>query len=117
MWIMYFCLFFHNIMKSNNFCIILLYCHICSLLFHFTRSLFVPYAYEPNDCILLSSFELKAILLISAAKTLCLSLLNICPVFNINLLFFHGIFIIFFETIYVNFIFFSRCFILFSSCF
>ena len=37
---------------------------------------------------MLSLFELKAILLISSVKTLCLSLLNFCCVFNINLLFF-----------------------------
>ena len=58
--------------------------------FSLTRSLFVPYAYvsiKSTDCILLSSFELKAILLISSVKTLCLSLLNLRCVFNIDLLF------------------------------
>ena len=35
------------------------------------------------DCILLSSLELKAILLISLVKTLCLSLFNLYCVFNI----------------------------------
>ena len=39
-----------------------------------------------SDCNLLSSFELKAILLISSVKTLCFSLLNLYCVFNINLL-------------------------------
>ena len=56
-----------------------------------TRSLLVPYAYvsiESIDYILLSLFELKAILLISSVKTLCLSLLNLFCVFNINLLLF-----------------------------
>ena len=51
----------------------------------------VPYAYvsiESIDYILLSLFELKAILLISSVKTLCLSLLNLFCVFNINLLLF-----------------------------
>ena len=55
------------------------------------RSLLVPYAcvsIESIDHILLSSFELKAILLISSVKTLCLSLLNLCCAFNISLLFF-----------------------------
>ena len=50
-----------------------------------TRSLFIPYAYVsvgPIDCILLSSFELKAILLISSVKTLCFLLLNLCCVFK-----------------------------------
>ena len=55
------------------------------------KSLFIPYAYvsiESIDCILLSSSEPKAILLIFSVKTLCLSLLNFCCVFNISLLFF-----------------------------
>ena len=43
---------------------------------------------ESIDCILLSSLELKAILLISSVKTLCLSLLNLCCIFNIDLSFF-----------------------------
>ena len=57
-----------------------------------TRSLVVLYGYvsiESVDCILLSSFELKAVLLISSVKTLCLSFLNLCCVFNINILFFY----------------------------
>ena len=51
----------------------------------------VPYTYasiESIDCILLSSFELKGIMSVSSVKTLCLSLLNLCCVFNISLLFF-----------------------------
>ena len=55
--------------------------------FSLTRSLLVPYAYvsiESIDCILLSFFALEAVLLISSAKALCLSLLNLCCVFNIN---------------------------------
>ena len=81
--------FFYNIIKVNHFLykfIILL--HLISS-FSLTRSLHVPYAYisvESIDCILLSSFEPKAILLISSIKTLCPSLLNLCCVFNINLL-------------------------------
>ena len=54
------------------------------------RSLVVLYGYvsiESVDCILLSSFELKAILIISSLKTLCLSLLNLYCDFNIDLLF------------------------------
>ena len=43
---------------------------------------------ESIDCILLSSFELKAMLLISSVNTLCFLLLNLCCVFNISLLFF-----------------------------
>ena len=52
------------------------------------RSVLITCAYvsiESIDYILLSSFELKAILLISSVKTLCLSLLNLCCVFNISL--------------------------------
>ena len=50
------------------------------------RSVLITCAYvsiESIDYILLSSFELKAILLISSVKTLCLSLLNLCCVFHI----------------------------------
>ena len=46
-----------------------------NLLCSHTKSLLVPNAYvsiESIDCILLSSFELKAILLIYSDKTLCL---------------------------------------------
>ena len=64
--------------------------HLISSFLH-TKPLFIPYAYvsiESNECILLSSFELKGILLISTVKTLCLSLLDLCCVFNISSLFF-----------------------------
>ena len=85
-WIKFFYVFFCNIIKVKYFLyrfIILL--HLISS-FSFTRSLLVPY--KSTDCILLSSFELKSILLIFSVKSLCLSLLNPCCVFNINLLFF-----------------------------
>ena len=64
--------------------------HLISSLLH-TRSSLVPYTHIPTeliDCILLSSFEPKEILLVSSVKTLCSSLLNLCCVFNISLLFF-----------------------------
>ena len=72
-----------------------LYCfliliHLISF-FARTKFLFVPYEYvsiESIDCIISSLFELKVILLISSLKTLHFSLLNLCRVFNINLLFF-----------------------------
>ena len=109
------CFLFVNIIKFNNFCMILLYCNIWPFLFHFTRSLVVPYAYESNDFILLPSFEIKIISLISPIRTLCLSLLNLCRVSNINSFFCLW-------NLYDNFLwvsmsipFFSRCFILFSS--
>ena len=63
--------------------------HLISFLL--TRSLLVPYAHisiESIDCILLSSFKIKAILLISSIKTFCFSLLNYCCGFNIDLLLF-----------------------------
>ena len=71
-----------------------MYCFIIlmRLVFSFLhrRSVLITCAYvsiESIDYILLSSFELKAILLISSVKTLCLSLLNLCCVFNISLFF------------------------------
>ena len=81
-------------------------------LFFFTHffSLLVPYAnvsIESIECILLSPFELKVILLISSVKTLCFKLLNLCLVSNIN--FFYQFFMFSFvtkETVSVNFIFF-----------
>ena len=74
-WIIFFCVFFYNIIKVKHF----LYCFIVLLLaissFSLTRSLLVQYAYvsiETIDYILLPSFELKAILLVSSVKTLWL---------------------------------------------
>ena len=82
--------FLCNIIKVNHclyrFIILL---HLNSY-FSLTRSLLVANAYvsiKSIDCILLTSFELKAILSISSVKTLCFSLLNLCCVFNIDLLF------------------------------
>ena len=91
-WIMFFYVFFCNI-KVNHFlhCFIVLL-HLISPFLH-TRSFLVPYAYvsiESIDCTLLLSFKVKAILLIFSIKTLCLSLLNLCFVFNVNLLFFRN---------------------------
>ena len=90
-WIMFFSVFFCNIIKVNHFLydfIILL--HLISS-FSTTRTLLVTYAHvsiKSIDCILLSSFELKAILLVSSVKPLRLPLLNLCCVFNIDLPFF-----------------------------
>ena len=90
-WIMFFYVFICEIInvKYSGIVFIILY----SLIFSFLhiRSLLVPYApvsIELIDCILLSSFELKSILLISLGKTLCLSLLNLCLVFNITFSYF-----------------------------
>ena len=63
--------------------------HLISSFLH-TKSLFIPYAYVSFKSInwyFLSSFELKAILLISSVQTLCFSLLNLFCDFNVNLLF------------------------------
>ena len=87
---MLFYVFFYNIIKVNYFLyhfIILLH-----LIFPFslTRSSIVPYAYvsiESIDCNFLSVVEVKAIFLISSMKTLCLSPLKLCCIFNIDLLF------------------------------
>ena len=117
--IMFFWFFFYNIIKVNPFS----YRFIISLQLIFsislTRSFLVPYAYisiESIDCILLLSFELKTILLISSIKTLCLSLSNLCCVFNINLLLLWVFYDIF--TIYASFTFFYVIYFIFMlSCF
>ena len=99
---MLFYAFFYNIIKVSHFLhrfIILL--HLIYF-FSFTRSLLVPYAYW-IDCVLLSSFELNTILLISSVTTLIVSLLNFCCVGNIDLLLLMKCF----KTIFVNFIFFK----------
>ena len=116
--IIFFNVFFFNIFKVNQFldCFIILL-HLVFSLLHI-KPFLVPYAYVSTksiDCILLSTFELKAVLLlISSVKILCLSLLNLCCVFNINLLFFYEFFIIFFKAIYVNFIFFLVVYFIFK---
>ena len=106
---MFFYVFFCNFIKVNHFLYRFnIFYYIQSLLFHFVGSLLIPYGYvsiESIDCILLSSFELKAVLSISSVKTLCLSLLNLCCVLDIDLLFFIN-FYEFFNTIYVNFFYF-----------
>ena len=98
----------------------IIFLHLISS-FSLTRSLFVPYAYvsiESIDCILLSSSELKAILLISSVKRImslvCLSLLNFRCAFNINLLLFMNYLL----SIYVSFIFVLMIYFIFElSCF
>ena len=77
--------------------------------FLLTRSLLVSHAYvsiKPIDCILSSSFELKAILFIFSVETLYLSL---SCVFNIDLLLFMN------SVRYFLRLFLSRWFTLFSS--
>ena len=63
-----------------NFDYVLISLHLISSFFSLTRPLLVPFAYvsmKSIDYILLSSFQLKAILLVASVKTLCLSLLNL----------------------------------------
>ena len=94
--------------------IVTFYCVIILCTFSLNRSLIFPYTcicIKSIDCILLSSFEIKLILLISLVKSLCLSLLILCSVFNINLLFFMNYLWPFLRH---PILFFSRCFILFS---
>ena len=123
-WIMFCYVFFCNIIKAKHFfyCFIIL-SHLISS-FSFTRYFFVPYTYsflvpsiESFYCLPLSPFQ--AILLISSAKTLCLSLLNLCCVFNI-IYCSYEFFMVFFvtkETTYLNSIFFYMVyFILKLSC-
>ena len=81
-------LFFSFITSSK---LIIFFIVTFNLFLSLTKSLLAPYTYvsiESVDCILLSLFELKAILLISSVKTLCFSLLNICCIFDIDLSFF-----------------------------
>ena len=86
----FFYVFFCNIIKVNHFFVLFYYIVTLNHFFTPNRSLLILYAYvsiESNDCIFLSSFELNAIILISSVKTLCISLLNLFCVFNIDLLF------------------------------
>ena len=97
--------FLKKITKVNHFlcCFIIFLLLVSSL--PVTRSLIVTYVYisiESIDCILLLSFELKAVLLISSVNTLCLLLLNLCCIFNIDFSF-YKFFIILFNTIHANF--------------
>ena len=91
---MFFYDFFCDIIKVTHYCIVLLFSYIKSLPFHLLDlCLFHMDIFLLNQLIVffLSSFELKANLLISSVKsnvfissvkTLSLSLLNICCVFN-----------------------------------
>ena len=104
--------FFCNIIKVKKilYCFII-FLHLISSFLH-TKYLLVPYAHASIKsiiCILLSSFEIKTILLISSVKTLCLLFLNLCCVFNITLLFFTNSL-----RQSTSMLFFSRGFILFS---
>ena len=114
-WIMVFYVFFCNIIKVKTFLYYFLYYYILISFFLHTRFLFIPYSYvsiESIDCILLPSFELKAILLISFVKKSFLSLLNPCCVFMLVIIFMNS-----FSSslrLSMSILFFSKWFILFS---
>ena len=101
--IIFFYVSFYNIIKVIHFLyrfIIML--HLISSL-SLTKSFLVPYAYfsvELIDCILLSSFELKTILLTSSVKTLYL--LNLCCIYNLDLLFFINSLILFMSILFFS---------------
>ena len=69
--------FIDNTIKVNHFLIVLL-CHTLNLFYLLDHCLFHMHLFLLIDCILLSWFELKAILLIFSGKTLCFSLVNLC---------------------------------------
>ena len=75
--IMFLCVFICNTIKVNHFWIVLLY-HTLNLFYLLNHCLFHMHLFLLIDCILLSWFELKAILLIFSGKTLCFSLVNLC---------------------------------------
>ena len=107
--------FFGNIIKVKHFYNVSLYCYLLFFSLH-SRFLLVSYAYvsiEPIDCMLLSTFELKAILLVSSVKILCFPLLNLCCVLNISLFFMNCLW----SSLRLStpFLFFPKRFILFSS--
>ena len=108
----------YNVIKVDHFLyrfIILL--HHISLL-SLTKFLLVPYAYvsiESIDCILLSSFELKAILLISLVKTLYLLLSNSCCVFIKKLLFFMNSLLSFLRRFFLDDLFYFQVELLLNS--
>ena len=70
------------------YCFIILL-HLISS-FSLTRYLLLSYAYvsiKSIDRVLLSSFEVNVMLLVSSVKTWCFSLSILCCVFNLDLLF------------------------------
>ena len=92
----YILLFVFSITSSKLiiFCIVLLYfitLHY-SLLWHLLNLCFCSFhiyiCFYQIDSFLLLSFELKVIWSMSSVKILCLSLLNLCCVFNVDQLFF-----------------------------
>ena len=113
-WIMFFWTFLCDIIEVVIETILYCFIKLLRLISSFLRARSLPVScanvsIELIDCILLSSFELKAILLISLLKTLCLLLLNLCCVFNISLIFFMNSI-----GISTSILFFSEWLILFS---
>ena len=117
-WIMFFYVFFCNIIEVNHF----LYCFIILLhlisSFLLTRPLLVPYAYvsiESIDCFLLLSFELRAIFF---SKIITSFTAKSALRFYFDLLFLMKFLWFFFKTIFVNYIFFRIFYLIFKfRCF
>ena len=107
---MFFYVFCCSIVKVNHYlrCLIIL-SHLVFPFLHI-KCLLVPQVYvstESIGCILLSSFTLNVILLSSSVKTLCLLLLTVCCVFDINLKFLYEFIMVFYKTFCFNFNFFK----------
>ena len=79
-WIMFFFVFFFNIINVNHFLNCFIKLCLCSIL--------CICFYQINWLDSLSSSELKEILSVSSVNTLCFSLLNLGCVFNISFFFF-----------------------------
>ena len=119
MWIMFFYVFFCNIIKVNHF----LYCFITLLhlisSFSLTRSLLLPNSHVSMDQAIaffyhhltLNQYFINLNQLISSVKTLYLSLLNLCCVFNFD--FFSYEFFMIFLVLSMLIIFFLLIFIIF----
>ena len=111
-WIIFFCFFFCNIIKFNHFLYLFItLLHLISSL-SLTKSLLLRYVNVSIESIaffLLSSFELKRILLISSVKTLCLAYLNL-TVSLVLIYCFLWIIYDFFNAIYINSFFFVEIF-------
>ena len=114
-WIMMFC----NIINLIIFALFY-YVVIVNHFFFTYQILLIPYAkvsIKSLCCILLSSFELKGILLISSVKTLSFTFKTLLC-FQFYFIVFYEFFVIFFKAIYNNFIFFKIIhFIIKFSCF
>ena len=102
--------FFYNIVIFNHFLhYFIVSLHLGFSFFHI-KSFLVPYVrllfYWIDEMCSFIIVNTNSILLTSSVYALCLLLINICYHFNINLLFLMNSSWIFFEIIYVKFLFF-----------